>query len=247
MSGSINVFVVSPDTRSERRLDLHLSVKQLKAKLESVTGIPTAAQLIRVYDSEEENAAPVGALDDDERPLGYYSLRDWQILKVTDTSPPGVSFAGQFTDVSQVDKFELSDQEYAARRDTVLAYKQRNKLGRFADGQADLSASTATAVAEAAAALPAIAVGQRCEVDPAGEGGLVRRGVVCFVGPTEFGSKQGAWVGVRYDEPVAKNDGSVNGKQYFSCPAPYGGFVRPEKVCVGDYPPIDLDEELEEM
>ena len=32
MSGVVNVFVVSPDTRSERRLDLHLTVQQLKVR-----------------------------------------------------------------------------------------------------------------------------------------------------------------------------------------------------------------------
>ena len=30
MSGIVNVFVVSPDTRSERRFDLHITVQQLK-------------------------------------------------------------------------------------------------------------------------------------------------------------------------------------------------------------------------
>lgn len=182
--------------------------------------------------------------------------------KVEDTSPPGVSLTGQFTDVSQVEKFELSEAEYAARRDTVLAYKQRNKLGRFAaSGEAAASSVPATD------AKLDITVGQRCEVVPNSEGGIARRGSVRFVGPTEFGTGQGVWVGVQYDEPVGKNDGTcvhsfisssidetkgsnmsrVNGKSYFSCPAPYGGFVRPEKVRVGDFPPIDLDDELEEM
>ncbi|THG93584.1 hypothetical protein EW145_g8339, partial [Phellinidium pouzarii] len=212
-------------------------------KLESVTGIPTSAQLIQLHNSEEDTTA-VGTLDDEERPIGYYGIHDWQVLRVTDTSPPGVALTGQFTDVSQVDKFELSDAEYAARRDTVLAYKQRNKIGRFAP---DAESPALSSFAPSAPAPVDIEVGRRCEVEPAAEGGLVRRGIVWFVGATEFGSRQGVWVGVQYDEPVGKNDGSVGGKSYFSCPAPYGGFVRPEKVRVGDYPPIDLDAELEEM
>nr|QLC36020.1 ubiquitin-like fold super family protein [Taiwanofungus camphoratus] len=30
MSSTVNIFVVSPDTRSERRFDLHITVQQLK-------------------------------------------------------------------------------------------------------------------------------------------------------------------------------------------------------------------------
>lgn len=122
---------------------------------------------------------------------------------MTDTSPAGASLTGQFTDVSQVEKFELSDQDYAARRDTVRAYKQAHKLGRFAN-EAPQHSESAVEVVTA----PGITIGARCEIGPDAEGGLARRGAVRFVGPTEFGSKQGIWVGVQYDEPVGKNDGS---------------------------------------
>ena len=52
----------------------------------------------------------------------------------------------------------------------------------------------------------------------------------------------GFWVGVQYDEPVGKNDGSVRGIRYFDSPAGYGGFVRPSLVTCGDFPPLsDID------
>lgn len=61
-----------------------------------------------------------------------------------------------------------------------------------------------------------------------------------FVGKVK-GLKWGYWVGVKLDEPVGDNDGTVKGKKFFECPANsnFGMFVRPVDLKVGDYPEID--------
>ncbi|KAF7309538.1 CAP-Gly domain-containing protein [Mycena indigotica] len=230
---TVNVWVVSADTRSERRIDPHISVEQLKNKLELITGVPVANQAISILSSLEDRSV-VATLDDNLRPVGYYGLRDWHVLKVDDTNP-STSWTGQLTDVTQTDKFELSQEEYANRTDTVLAYKQKNKVGRFAPK---------SETEEVATAQVDIPIGSRCEVEST-EPGLSKRGRVQFVGPTKFGTGGGVWVGVEYDEPMGKNDGSVNGERYFTCRPNFGAFVRPNKIKVGDYPveELDLDEE----
>lgn len=52
----------------------------------------------------------------------------------------------------------------------------------------------------------------------------------------------GYWVGVRFDEPVGRGDGTVKGKRVFECGKGFGGFVRGKNVAVGDYPERPFDE-----
>ncbi|KZT20957.1 hypothetical protein NEOLEDRAFT_1139985 [Neolentinus lepideus HHB14362 ss-1] len=236
MSGTITVFVKSPDTRSERRFDLHLTIGQLKGKLELITGIPVPNQAISVLNFETD-AQVAGVLDDDSKPLGFYGLRDHQVLDVMDTNPSS-SFTGQLSDVSQVQKFELSESEYQKRQDSVLIYKQRHKLGRFAEKKDEETSSQLLPEVN-------IPIGTRCEVETSEEG-LHKRGTVRFVGPTKF-AKSGIWVGIEYDEPFGKNDGSVQGERYFECRPNYGVFVRPEKVITGDFPVEDINMDDEEI
>jgi tubulin-specific chaperone B len=97
---------------------------------------------------------------------------------------------------------------YKYKLDTVLEYKQAHQVGRFAP---KVAAPEHSAADESAAVVSArnITVGVRCEVASTEDGsGVNNRGTVRYVGPTEFGNKTGVWVGIEYDLPYGKNDGS---------------------------------------
>jgi tubulin-folding cofactor B len=154
----------------------------------------------------------------------------------------------EFSDVSKVEKFEISQQEYEKRTDSVLHYKMVNKIGRFAEPLPEDEVNRIENEFQEEAVK--IKLEDRCQVDMGDS--FFKKGTVMFVGKTEFkpGIEMvllyiGYWVGIKYDEPLGKHDGTVQGKRYFTCPQKYGGFVRPNKVQVGDYPEddlLDLDE-----
>lgn len=55
-----------------------------------------------------------------------------------------------------------------------------------------------------------------------------RIGVIRFIGDTAFA--EGLWVGVEFDDPSGKNDGSVQGTRYFDSKPGHGMFLRPMGV-----------------
>uniref|UniRef100_A0A3B4AA81 Dynactin subunit 1 n=1 Tax=Periophthalmus magnuspinnatus TaxID=409849 RepID=A0A3B4AA81_9GOBI len=62
--------------------------------------------------------------------------------------------------------------------------------------------------------------------------GKGQRGTVAYIGTTSFAS--GKWVGVILDEPKGKNDGTVQGKRYFTCDENQGIFVRQSQIQLVD-------------
>ncbi|KAK1894532.1 Dynactin subunit 1, partial [Dissostichus eleginoides] len=58
--------------------------------------------------------------------------------------------------------------------------------------------------------------------------GKAQRGAVAYIGNTLFAS--GKWVGVILDEAKGKNDGTVQGKRYFTCAENRGIFVRQSQL-----------------
>lgn len=71
--------------------------------------------------------------------------------------------------------------------------------------------------------MSAMKVGDRVEVV-----GKDVCGKVAYVGFTSF--SPGKWIGLILDEPKGKNDGTVQGKQYFECQENYGMFVRQTQI-----------------
>ncbi|XP_077419463.1 dynactin subunit 1 isoform X3 [Vanacampus margaritifer] len=62
--------------------------------------------------------------------------------------------------------------------------------------------------------------------------GKGQRGTVAYIGATLFAS--GKWVGVILDEAKGKNDGTVQGKRYFTCEDGRGIFVRQSQIQLVD-------------
>jgi len=226
---TVNVACSSTKVGSERRFDKGLTISALKGKLEMITGAAQGSQTLRL---EDHTGQIICTMDNDEAMLGAYPVEDYMTLFVVDGSPNNT--INQFENLSLVEKQDMSEEDYAKMGNSVRAYKMRNKMGRFdpkfQEEQAKLKAEKDTEGEDKAAE---ITVGQRCEVDFGGK----KRGEVMYVGKPAFAA--GWWVGVKYDEPMGKNDGSVKGQRYFQCMPKYGGFVRPAVVSVGDYPEID--------
>ncbi|MBN3313923.1 DCTN1 protein, partial [Atractosteus spatula] len=72
-----------------------------------------------------------------------------------------------------------------------------------------------------------VKVGSRVEVIGKGY-----RGTVAYIGATLFAT--GRWVGVVLDEAKGKNDGTVQGKKYFTCEENHGIFVRQSQIQMVD-------------
>lgn len=68
-----------------------------------------------------------------------------------------------------------------------------------------------------------MSVGEHVKVFPD-----LKTGVIAYIGETEF--SPGLWFGIILDSPNGKNDGTINGIQYFECKPKYGLFVRADKL-----------------
>lgn len=230
---SVRVWVYAPSTHTlgERVWPRDAAWDDVCARIERVTGVPPAAQRLALFSSNDvrdgqptgaARALPTPAVAPDAAPLAVWGVQDGMMLRVDDARGNVLP--------DDVEKYEMSDEAYAARRDSVRAFKQAHQLGRFAPDAAERAAEPVRAD---------LVVGARCEV--ARDASFARRGTVAYVGSTQFAP--GTWVGVVYDEPVGKNDGSVQGVRYFTARPQYGGMVRPAMVTVGDFPEEDWSEE----
>ncbi|KAJ5272855.1 hypothetical protein N7478_007980 [Penicillium angulare] len=248
-----------PSFVTERRITPTWTVYQLKGKLETMTGIPPGCQRLRV----KVPGRPDQWADEEDRAIGDWGLAKGSEIEVHDSRPRAAR--PNFTDLSSVEKYELPAETYETLSNSVLAWKKNQKLGRFDPNALSPEESLRQQVEkdQAEVVSKGITVSKRAIILPSSPP-HIRRGTVRFVGPVpsipvsgpgrELENEgelpvelQPIWVGIELDEPTGKNDGSVNGKRYFECLEKRGAFVKPEKVEVGDFPPLGLDDELDEL
>lgn len=179
-------------------------------------------------------------MSNDQNTLAHYGPQEGYTIHVVESTP---SLISQLEDVSQVEKYQISEEEYNKRDDTFRKFKTEmekvdptfmKKSGNTipADFQKDVADQ--------------VVVGQRCEIVLGS-----RRGEVKYVGKVPE-LAPGFWVGIQLDEPTGDSDGSVKGflRSYFTVPGgtKFGIFVRPKDAQFGEFPPLDdFDEEEDEI
>lgn len=244
-----------PGFLTERRITPTWTVNQLKAKLETMTGVPPGSQRLQL----KTPGRPNQWVDGDDTVIGDWGLMKGSEIEVHDTRPAAAR--PNFTDLSAVEKYVLPESTYETLPNSVLAWKKNQKLGRFDPTAVPPEEAMRNQAEKDRIDVQKrdIAVSKRAIVLPSSPP-HIRRGTVRFVGPVptipfpgvsteDSGLDQGSlpiWVGIELDEPTGKNDGSIGGKRYFECPNKTGVFVKPEKVEVGDFPPLGLDDDLED-
>lgn len=213
------------------RLDLHATIEQVRHKVYSHCGTSPEHMQLLLLDS---NNSLLARLDDDRKMLGYYNVHSGMHLRVIDTNPFSLAKAGGLENASLVEKYKISEDAYNKRENTVRAYK-RAQLAKDPNWKSKIELQRNQV--PGSDSITHMKVHDRCQVQPGG-----RRGSIMYLGEVPE-IAPGYWVGVHFDEPVGKGNGTVKEKVYFECNPKCGGFIRPQHVEIGDFPPEFMDED----
>ncbi|KAF4529499.1 hypothetical protein B566_EDAN017802 [Ephemera danica] len=162
----------------ERSFPKTLTIADLKGKLELMTGGSAATMQLQVLDKAGNQ---VCALDPDSALLGSFPVDSGMTIHVVDRFATRSEFDAAGSDVP---KFELPDEQYAQRTDTVRAHLERNRLGRFDPEREEQLKKEREALELLEQQLAAkLSVGDRCEVATPSQ--PTRRGTIRYIGTLE--------------------------------------------------------------
>ena len=190
----MEIFIDSPNAKGWHSFPAHLSISEFQQRLELITGIRACNQSI-------DKLTNVDVF----KTIGDYLQNQQHII---------VKGAIEFDE--NVEKFEISKEEYSNLNGTVQSFLKENKLGKY-QNSGDI-------VQENTSDYPDIKIGLRCVIE-----GLNKYGTIKYFGPFHLKPGQ-VFVGVEYDEPVGKHSGTVDKQPYFQCKAGHGALVKPQVV-----------------
>jgi len=216
---SIRITVVSQAINLESLVTISTesSISSIRERVYAMTGYEPTSMRFKINGQ---------AVNDESVPISSYGSDGSIRIEVT-----GRSEFGDLGDTNGVEKYEMSDALYDAREGTIRDMKR--KAGIKVKGEIQPKSEDEPEGYE---------IGARCEAEMPDKSH--HRGTIRFVGKTSAAT--GYWIGIELDEPFGKNDGSIKGQKYFECEDKYGVFLKPAKVKVGDFPPIDWEDELKD-
>eukprot|EP00916_Digyalum_oweni_P014103 GHVL01023115.1.p1 GENE.GHVL01023115.1~~GHVL01023115.1.p1 ORF type:complete len:221 (+),score=41.23 GHVL01023115.1:26-688(+) len=195
------------------RLPSSVPLINVKEKLYRHTGTPV--ECMELYEIKNDDS--IIFLLGDHKSLIEFGVEDGSIIHVKNINENAIHEAEAIEDVSKIDKYEISEDSYNSRNNSIRKIKENLKIKN----------RTYEDIPEK------YFVGLRCEVYPGG-----RRGEIGYIG--EVSGTKGSWIGVKLDEPLGTNDGCVRDREYFKCNGSnYGCFVRYQNCSIGDYPVLD--------
>lgn len=138
----------------------------------------------------------VSKIDNNDAMLGSYSIEDGMRIHVIDN----------IVIDQNVEKFELTTQQYDNREDSVRSFLKRNRLGKYNEEEMkEIEKKREEAAQRDLERAQKITIGSRCKVTTANQ--PTRIGTVMYNGDLE--GKKGIFIGVKFDEPLGVNDGSL--------------------------------------
>uniref|UniRef100_A0A6P7H015 Tubulin-folding cofactor B-like n=1 Tax=Diabrotica virgifera virgifera TaxID=50390 RepID=A0A6P7H015_DIAVI len=107
---------------NEKRFPKDITISDLKVKLELITGGSCNTMQLQAFNKDNKC---VCSLDNNTALLGSYPLEDGMRLHVIDNF-----LMRNELDFGNVPKFELSQDEYDKKGDTVRSFLMKNKMGK---------------------------------------------------------------------------------------------------------------------
>merc|ERR1719408_976500 len=148
-----------------------MTIFELKEKLHRHCG--SGVSFVDLYLRRGHGTSDTVFLADEDKTLGYYGAASGMHLHMVDNDVNSISAGGWLENVDLVEKFQLTEEQYDARANTVRAYKKKMlaKDPTFKFGKKEHTEKAPEID------LTPYVVDARCEVNPGG-----RRGTVKFVG-----------------------------------------------------------------
>jgi len=110
----------------EIRFDKHTTASSLRDKIYQQTGTPPHSQHLQIISGGQVfREIPPGK--ETERMLGFYSLARGMIIHCVDVDPNSNSKGGQYEDVSLIERYKMTDEDYNNRKGTLRDWERQKK------------------------------------------------------------------------------------------------------------------------